>query len=64
MDYDDHETAELAKTSYIPEEGDGVASIRVEGKTLIITYEPEAYEGTTLEEIKASYELLQAIQEL
>ena len=61
--YDSNEEAELAKSTYQREEGDNIKSIKVVGDEIVVTYSPEEYEGTTLEEIKQAYEVLKIIQE-
>ncbi len=60
--YDSKEEAELAKNAYQKEEGDNIESVKVVGNEIVVTYSPEEYEGTTLEEIKQSYDLLKIIQ--
>lgn len=62
VDYETSELANAAKLAYNDYEEDDVESVSVNGKTLIVTFKKEAYQGTTLDEIKQAYSLLQVLK--
>ncbi len=62
VSYDSHEEAELAKSEYVPEEGDNIESIKVDGKDIVVKYSPDEYSDMSLEDVKQTYEMLKIIQ--
>ena len=62
IDYDSPELAHAAKIEADKEKEDDVESIKVEGSRIVVKFKESAYEDTTLEELKQSYAVIQALQ--